>query len=162
MASIDTPLVIVGGGPAALVAAKIASGSGLTSLIAGYAMVGGEESAELDESSIQLLEPHGVLGILTPYASSTDPFAIAPRLFEEVLKHHCVVDMNVTVYDEMELIDITPNGEGVTAIMTDGRSRWDVQADAFLDAGGFPVDPNGAIHAGATAATEVLNRLHPQ
>ena len=63
-------------------------------------------------------------------------------VFEQVLKHHCVADMNVTVYDGMELVErvtVEPaTGDGVRGVLTDGRSRWDVSADAFVDAAELP------------------------
>ena len=59
----------------------------------------------LDDAAVEVLDPHGVLDVLRPYLTAVDPLAIAPRAFEEVLKHHCVADLNVTVYDEVEVID---------------------------------------------------------
>jgi hypothetical protein len=157
--AIDTPLLVVGGGPAALVLAQVASGAGLASLVAGHEVSGGDEPTTLDDESVAVLRPHGVLGVLTPYAARRDPFAIAPAVFEEVLKHHCVVDMVITVYDGMSLVDAVPDGDGVDGALTDGRSRWPVHADAVVDTSSLPTELNGAIHAGAAAARDVLARL---
>ena len=162
MPAIDTPLLVVGGGPAALVLAQVASGSGLASLVAGHEVLTGEEPTVLDDDSVATLLPHGVLGVLTPYASSRDPFSIAPALFDEVLKHHCVVDMTITVYDGMRLVDAVHDGDAVDGALTDGRSRWAIHADVFVDTSTFPTELNGAIRDGAAAARAVLARLEEQ
>jgi hypothetical protein len=153
---IDTPLLIVGPGPGALGVAKVASGWGLSSLVAGHEPVGGEDVVELDGHAVEVLTPHGVLDVLRPYLSAAEPPAIASATFEQVLKHHCVVDMNITVYDGMSLVDQQPRGGGVSGVLTDGRARGDVVADAFLDATTLPTELNAAIAAGARVAREVL------
>jgi hypothetical protein len=153
---IDTPLLIVGSGPGALVVAKVASGWGLSSLVAGHEPLGGEDPVALDADTIEVLSPHGVLDVLRPYLSAAEPPAITPAAFEEVLKHHCVVDMNITVYDGMTLVDDERRDAGVSGVLTDGRSRWDVVADAFVDASTLPTELNAAIAAGARLAREVL------
>jgi hypothetical protein len=155
---IDTPLLIVGPGPAPLVVAKVASGWGLQSLVAGHEPLGDEDPVELDTEAIAVLSPHGVLDVLRPYLAAAEPPAIAPAVFEEVLKHHCVVDMNITVYDGMTLVDAEQRGKGVGGVLTDGRSRWDIVADAFVDGTTLPTELNAAIAAGARLAREVLGR----
>jgi hypothetical protein len=162
---IDIPLLIVGPGPAALVVAKVASGWGLSSLVAGHEPLGGREPrsehvpVDLDETAIAVLSPHGVLDVLRPYLAVAEPPAIAPVVFEEVLKHHCVVDMNITVYDGMSLVERRARGRGVSGVLTDGRARWDLVADAFVDASTMPGDLNAAIAAGADTARGVLAAL---
>lgn len=152
--SIDTPLLIVGHGPAALVAAKVASGYGMSSLLAGHEPIADTEPVVLDERSRAVLEPHGVLGVLRPYAATQEPFTIAPLLFEQGLKHHCVADMLIMVYDAMTvaLADDAHNDDvargcsrHVEATLTDGRSRWSLRADTFLDVVDAPADLNEAI-----------------
>jgi hypothetical protein len=170
--SIDTPLLIVGSGPAALVVAKVASGYGLASVVAGHesgGRAGGEATSPadapvaLDADAVSVLTPHGVLDVLRPYLSSAQPPAIAPSLFEEVLKHHCVADMNVTVYDGMRLVEREARGgggiEGVVGVLSDGRSRWPVRADAFVDADTLPNGLPEAITAGAERAKQIVASL---
>ena len=156
---IDTPLLVVGRGPAPLVVAKVASGWGLASVVAGHEGLGGDTPVELDATAVAVLTPHGVLGVLRPYLSAADPPAITPAAFEEVLKHHCVADMNVTVYDGLRFTEESRRGKGVTGVLTDGRSRWQVSADAFVDADELPRDLLGAIAAGARVAGDVLAAL---
>lgn len=176
-AVIDTPLLIVGGGPAALIVATVVSGSSMGSLIVGHESVGGDELVQLDEAAVAVLKPHGVINVLRPYATSTKPFVITAALFEKVLKHHCVVNMNITVYDGMKLVDLKivgdggdrDNGDGetgrkelgATATISDGHSQWQVKADYLADTGRLSVDLNEAIKSGAALAREVLGRLGP-
>lgn len=156
---IDTPLLIIGRGPAALVAAKVVSGAGMTSLVAGHEPVDDLEPVVLDERSLSILEPNGVLGVLRPYAAAQDPFTIAPTLFEQGLKHHCVADMLITVYDGMSLEEAEANGDGVTGRLTDGRSSWEIEADSLFDVAGLPTELNEAIHAAAAFGHRLLARL---
>lgn len=159
MPSIDTPLLIEGHGPGALVAAKVASGRGLACLVAGHEPVDDDRPVVLDDESVAVLEPHGVLGVLRPYASAQAPFTITPALFERGLKHHCVADMLVTVYDRLWVEDRRPEADRLAAVLTDGRTRWDLRADAHLDAATMPVELNGAIHGAAQFATAVVDRI---
>lgn len=150
---IDTPLLVIGHGPAALVAAKVAGGRGLNTLLAGHEPLGGETPVVLDEAAVAVLTPNGVLNVLRPYLTAVDPPAIAPVDFEDVVKHHCVVDMNVTVYDGMTLVEAAPRpGGGITGVLSDGRSRWELVADAFIDAGALPSTLPEAVSAGGAAA----------
>lgn len=182
-AVIDTPLLIVGGGPAALIVATVVSGSSMGSLIVGHESVGGDELVQLDEAAVAVLKPHGVINVLRPYATSTEPFVITAALFEKVLKHHCVVNMNITVYDGMKLVDLKIAGDsgdasdggdrgsgdgevgreelGATATISDGHSQWQVNADYLADTGRLSVDLNEAIKSGAALARQVLGRLRP-
>lgn len=174
---IETPLLIIGHGPAALVAAKVLSGSGLTSLVAGHAPRDDVEPVELDDESLAILEPHGVLGVLRPYASTQEPFTIAPLLFEQGLKHHCVADMLITVYDDMIFTPTstsnptdhdrggrTGSGSGAGSGSVVGRldgagSSWETRADAFLDVGSYPADLNQSIHQAAAFSRSLLAAL---
>ena len=110
--NIDTPLLVVGPGPAALLVAKLASGRGLASVIAGHEITGAEDPVELDAAALAVLSPHGLLDVLRPYLASHHPVAIAPAVFEEVVKHHCVADMNITVYDGLTLVEAEPTPTG--------------------------------------------------
>ncbi|MEA3218799.1 MAG: hypothetical protein QOJ19_4955 [Acidimicrobiia bacterium] len=157
---IDTALLIIGHGPAPLVVAKVASGFGLQSVVAGHEVLGGETPFVLDSAALEVLRPHGVFDVLRPYLAATEPPAIAPIVFEEVLKHHCVVDMNVTVFDGLVLVESTPRGGGVRGVLTDGRTRWEVSADAFVDAGELPSDLPASITASAEVARLVLAARH--
>ncbi len=156
---IETPLLITGGGPAALVAARVASGSGLQSLVAGHEPVGGEEPVALDPASLAVLTPHGVLDVLRPYLVSSEPPTLMPSLFEGVLKHHCVVDMNITVYDGMAWVDARRHHGRVTGALQDGHRRVEVSADAHIEADKLPRQLPAAISAGADAANAVLASL---
>ncbi len=155
MASIDTPLLVMGHGPAALVLAKIASGMGFPSVVAGHEAVDDREPVVLDDRSQTILRPHGVLGVLRPYAVSQEPFAIAPIEFENGLKHHCVADMLITVLDGIEF-EGQAHGGPITGSLSDGRSTWEVSADVFVDAGTLPGELNEAIRAAAELAESLV------
>ena len=154
---IDTPLLVTGHGPAVLVVAKVVSGWGLQSLVAGHQPLDGDEPVTLDPEAVAVLAPHGVFDVLRPYLASVEPPSIGPRTFEEALKHHCVADMNVTVYDGIELVERTPRGPyGVAGVLSDGRARWEVVADAYVDAADLPTTLPDAITAAARRAAEVM------
>jgi hypothetical protein len=148
---IDTPLLVVGRGPAALVVAKLAGGYGMPCLLAGHEVVGGDEPVALDADAVGVLAHHGLLEVLRPYLTSLDPVTIAPRAFEEVIKHHCVADLNVTVYDDVDVIERVAAGTGLRGVLTDGTARWDLTADRFVDADPLPRALPTAITAGAAA-----------
>ncbi len=157
---IDTALLIVGRGPGALLVGKLASGRGLGSVIAGHTITGGDEPAPLSDEAVAVLTPHGVFDVLRPYLASHHPVAIEPAAFEEVLKHHCVADMNTTVYDGLQLVEAEPTeGGGVRGVLTDGRSRWPVTADAFVDAATLPTELSAAVTAAAEVATAIVDRV---
>ncbi len=156
---IDTALLVVGDGPGALLVAKLASGRGLGSVIAGHTFTGSEEPEPLDDTAVAILTPHGVFDVLRPYLASHHPVAITPAAFEEVVKHHCVADMNTTVYDGLALIDAEPTaGGGITGVLTDGRSRWPVRADAFVDASSLPRELSAAVAAASELANAIVDR----
>jgi hypothetical protein len=158
---IDTSLLVVGAGPGALLVGKLASGRGLGSVIAGHRISGlGDEPVPLSEAAVAVLTPHGVFDVLRPYLASHHPVTIEPAAFEEVLKHHCVADMNTTVYDGLELVEAEPTaGGGVRGVLTDGRSRWPVTADAYVDAGTLPTDLSAAVVAAAAVANAIVDRV---
>jgi len=153
---IDTPLLIVGRGPAALVVAKVAAGAGLPCLLAGHEVLGDDVPIPLDTNAIATLERHGLVDVLRPSFVALDPLTIAQREFEEVVKHHCVADLNVVVYDEVEVIERELVGGGIHGVLTDGTSRWDLSADQFIDADLLPADLSGAIVAGALSALSAV------
>ena len=166
-AAIDTSLLVVGCGPAALVAAKVASGHGLSSLVAGHEVVADSRPITLSPESLTVLRPHGVLDVLRPYASMQDPFTIAPLAFEQGLKHHCVADMLVTVFDQVSVLDLEPpnpdpdpdRGDRGTAhcgVLTDGRSSWDLHADGYFDAATLVGDLNALITGAAAFVGELI------
>ena len=156
MVVVDTPLLVVGTGPAALVVAKVAAAYGLPNLLVGHEPAGGDEPVELSPEAAAALEQHGVLDVLRPYLTSVDPVAIAPIDFENVIKHHCVADLNVTVYDEMSVVDRVADGHGIRGVLTDGRSRWEVHADQFVDGSTMPDSLSDAITSGTAAALDAL------
>ena len=154
--NIDTPLLIIGGGPAALVIGTVASGYSLGSLIVGHQSTDSDNTLELDEEAIVQLKPHGVINVLRPYAQNMEPFLITEALFEKVLKHHCVVNMNITVYDGMDLLELTAVGEGAKAVISDGQTQWTITADHLVDTTSLPADTNGAIKEGASLARNIV------
>jgi hypothetical protein len=153
---IDTPLLVVGRGPAALVVAKVAAGCGLPCLLAGHEIVGGDTAVALDAAAVAALERHALVDVLRPHFAALDPFTITPRAFEEVIKHHCVADLNVTVYDEVAVIELEVVGRGARGVLTDGTTRWDLDAERFVDADLLPRPLSDAITAGAAVAEAAL------
>ena len=85
--------------------------------------------------------------------------AIAPRAFEEVVKQHCVADLNVTVYDAVDVVDRVADGRGLRGVLTDGSSRWDLHADVVVDTRDLPTTLSAAITAGAAAADSAIRTL---
>ncbi len=158
---IDTPLLVVGRGPGALVVAKVAAAYGLACMLVGHDVVGDDSPVSLGAAAYGALERHGLLDVLRPYLEAGDPVAITPRAFEDVIKHHCVADLNVTVYDQMDVVERVPAGRGVRGVLTDGTSRWDISADVFVDGTGLPSALPAAITAGAAAALDALNARNP-
>lgn len=156
MTTIDTRVLIVGSGAAALVAAKVAAGRGLPCLVAGHEPIDDTVPAVLSDEATAALRPHGVLDVLRPYAAAQEPFTISPLEFEQGLKHHCVADMLITVYDRM-WFERAPSSVGELAVgtLTDGRSSWDVRADELFEAEFTDLD--SAIRCGAAFANAVRN-----
>jgi hypothetical protein len=159
---IDTPLLVVGRGPAALVVAKVAAGYGLACLLAGHEVIGDHDPVPLDADAAAALARHGLFDVLRPYLETADPPTLTPRDFEDVIKHHCVADLNVTVYDQVAVVERTPIGRGLRGVLTDGTSRWELSADVFVDAGLLPSALSPAITAGAAAALQALDAPAPK
>src|SRR5262245_5654610 len=154
---VDTPLLVVGDGPAALVVAKVAAAYGMACLLVGHEPTGDDTAVPLDAAASAALEEQGLLDVLRPYLEATNPLTIAPRTFEEVIKHHCVADLNVTVYDELTVVERVADGAGgARGVLTDGTSRWDVRADRFVDGATLPDTLAAAITAGTAAALEAV------
>ncbi|MFN0029454.1 MAG: hypothetical protein ACKV2O_20050 [Acidimicrobiales bacterium] len=159
---VDTPLLIIGGGPGALAAAEIASGFRLPSLVVGHVAAQGpnpEYPVPLDEDAVAALEHHGVLGVLRPYLAVQEPPTVSPHVFEDIVKHHCVADMNVTVYDAMEVVELQAQAGSVSGVLTDGRARWELHADAVIDTRDFPSELSAAVNRASTEVAAVLSRL---
>ena len=129
--------------------AKLAAGRGVPCLLAGHEVLGDDAPTELDEAAVDVLTRHGVLDVLRPHLIALAPATITPRDFEEVIKHHCVADLNVTVYDEVTVVERQFGDDGGHAVLTDGTSRWELHADHFVDAGLLPISLSAAIVAGA-------------
>lgn len=145
---IETPLLITGGGPAALVVARLASSRNVSSILVGHSPPPPVEPTRPEQLGTAAVEALGdALGVLRPYLENADPPAIDRAVFEHVLKHHCVADMNVTVYDGMTLEAF----DGREGLLADARSRWVVVADAHIDTAEMPVALDAAIAAAVTA-----------
>jgi hypothetical protein len=155
---IDTPLLVVGRGPAALVVAKLAAGRSIPCLLAGHEVLGDDAPIELSDAAVDVLTTHGVLDVLRPHLIAPAPVTITTRDFEEVVKHHCVADLNVTVYDEVTVVDRQFGDDGGEAVLTDGRSRWELHADHFVDADLLPRDLSAAIVAGAATVERLASQ----
>lgn len=153
---VDTPVLIVGGGAGAVVVAKVVAGSGLPCLLVGHHVVGGDAPIEIDDETVTVLAHHGLLDILRPYLTVAEPPTISPRVFEEVIKHHCVADLNVTVYDEVEVVERVVVGPGLRGVLKSGRSRWALSAEQFVDADLLPLPLCAAIRAAGSAALDAV------
>jgi hypothetical protein len=158
---IDTPLLVLGRGPAALVVAKVAAGCGLACLLAGHEAIDDDVAVPLTPEAAEALVRHGVLDVLRPYLDRADPPTISPRTFEEVLKHHCVADVNVTVYDQVTVVEREFVGRGLRGVLTDGKARWDLAADVVVDTATLPTSLSAAITAGVAAALDAVGAPHP-
>jgi hypothetical protein len=162
MLTITTPLLVTGNGAAALVAAKVAAGRGVPCLVVGHEPVEDDTPVVLSDDTLAALQPNGVLDVLRPYAAAQEPFTIAPIHFEHGLKHHCVADMLVTVYDRMwfePATDVSPASH--TGVLTDGNATWRVEAANHFEADYADLDTairRGADVAFGVVATQTPNR----
>ncbi|MFR9804139.1 hypothetical protein ACL02T_17875 [Pseudonocardia sp. RS010] len=154
----------MGGGPGALAVAEIASGLRVGSLVVGHAPNDGHHADEpvvLDPAAVAALEPNGVLDVLRPFLAQVDPPAISPRAFEVALRQHCAADFNVTLYDSVEVREVTrppAGGEGVCeAVLSDGRSRWDLEAQALIDTADYPKHLSEIVNRAAADVTAFLS-----
>jgi hypothetical protein len=154
---VETPLLVLGRGPAALVAAKIAGACGQPCVLVGHEVTGGDGPVELDPAAVGVLEEHGVLDVLRPHLLARHPPTVAPREFEEVLKQHCVADLNVSVYDRFAIVDRVVTGRVLRGVLSDGRSRWELVADTWIDAAALAPALPDAITAGAAAARRAID-----
>ena len=156
MVRVETPLLVLGPGPGALVAAKVAGACGQPCLLVGHDLAGGETPVALDATAVALLAEHGVLDVLRPCLLAGDPPSIAPRQFEAILKQHCVADLNVGVYDRMEVVDRVVVGRSLRGILTGGTRRWELVADAWIDGAALAMSLPAAIGDGVAAAREAI------
>ncbi len=120
-------------------------------------MIADDTPTELDDAAVEVLTRHGVLDVLRPYLTAGAPTRIIPSDFEEVVKHHCVADLNVTVYDEVTVVERAFGEQGGGAVLTDGTSRWELHADRFVDADLLPSSLSAAIVAGAATAERLTS-----
>ena len=156
---VDTPLLVQGRGPAALVAAKVAGACGQPCLLVGHEVTSGDTPVELDAAATTVLEEHGLLDVLRPYLLASDPLTVVPSDFERVVKQHCVADLNVGVYDRFEIVDRVIDGRTLCGLLTDGTSRWQLTADACIDADALARSLPAAITHGAAAALDAIVTL---
>ena len=160
MIRIDTPVMVTGRGPAALVVAKVAGGLGRPCLLLGHELTADETPVTLGDAAVAALEEHGLIDVLRPHLASRHPLAITPREFETVLKQHCVADINVTVYDAVTIVDQEIDGCGLRGILTDGRRQWELTADVVVDTDDLPSSLSEAITSGVAAAMEAVAGRH--
>jgi hypothetical protein len=156
---VETPLLVLGPGPAALVASKVAGACGQPCLLVGHEVVSNDLAVQLDGRAVAVLARHGLVDVLRPHLLAADPMTIAPSDFEHVLKQHCVADLNVGVYDRMDVVERKVTGRSLRGVLTDGTSRWDLVADAWIDAGALPATLPAAIVTGAAAALDAIATL---
>lgn len=156
---VDTPLLVVGSGPAALVVAKVAGACGQPCLLAGSTVGVDESPVVLAPDAVTVLEDHGLVDVLRPALHARDPLTISPLVFSEIIKQHCVADVNVSVYDGVDVVERVVAGGGVDGVLTDGTSRWELHADVFVDADRLPASLSDAIVAGAAAALDAIGAL---
>ena len=110
----------------------------------------------LGSDAAAVLEEHALLDVLRPHLHTLDPLAISPEAFEAVVKQHCVADLNVTVYDDVAVVDRVTRGRGLRAVLTSGATRWQLDADVVIDGSDLPTSLPEAIIAGAAAARDAI------
>jgi hypothetical protein len=153
---IDVPVLVVGEGPAPLTVAKMLAGRGVPCLLAGHRVRPETAPTPLGPAVVEILKAYGLLDILHPYLDRNGAtMTISPDIYENVIKHHCVADVNVTVYDEVAIVDRHAGPSGVEAAMTLGRSRWEVRASQLVDGSELPASLPEAI----VIAADLVNRL---
>ena len=160
---IEVPAVVVGRGPAPLTVAKMLAGQAIPCLLAGHEPAGNVAPVPLGDAAIATLKQHRVYDVLLPYVGRGPSPAMSSDDYEDVLKHHCVADVNVTVYDAVAVVERRSDRAGVVeAVLTDGRSRWDLRARRLVDGDSLPVALPEAIVAAATLVNEmVFDLAHP-
>ena len=153
---IEVPVLVVGPGPAPLTVAKMLAGRGVPCLLAGHTVLPEVGPAPLGPAAVEVLKVHGLLDILHPYLDRNGgSVTISPDIYENVVKHHCVADINVIVYDGVAIVDRLTGPSGIEAVMTDGRSRWEVRASQLVDGSDMPTSLPDAI----VTAADLVNRL---
>ncbi len=153
---IDVPVLVVGQGPAPLTVAKMLSGRGVPCLLAGHTVLPEAAPAALGSSALDVLKAYGLLDILHPYLERNGAsVTISPDVYESVVKHHCVADVNVIVYDEVAIVDCVSGPSGVEAVMTHERSWWEVRAAQLVDGSDLPTSLPDAI----VTAADLVDRL---
>ncbi|MFV0260263.1 MAG: hypothetical protein ACK5PP_17650 [Acidimicrobiales bacterium] len=167
---ITTPLLVIGSGPVAVVAAEVASAVGVASVLAGEPSGAAADDAvgPLDERPValtpeaeQILRGTGLLGVLGPHLPAGPPadgaaerLWVTPASLFRILRRHCVADLMVTVYDGMSVGDLVPGSDGgFEATLTDGVSAWTVRAASVIDAGALPQELNAGVVAVWDAVT---------
>ncbi|OBH08871.1 hypothetical protein [Mycobacterium sp. E1747] len=155
-------LLVTGGGPGAVAVAEIASGFGVDSLVIGHKSGQGPDPdlpAALDGAAIRTLKHHGVLDVLRPFLVRHEPPTLSPRTFEDALRPHCAADLNVTMYDDVELTELR-RAEGAEgpwqATISHGKARFAVSAQALIDTSDFPADLSALINAAAARLDALL------
>ena len=125
---VETPLLVLGRGPAALVAAKVAGAYGQPCLLVGHEITSGDVPVELDRTAIDVLEEYGLIDVLRPHLLAVRPPAVVPCEFER----------------------------GLRGALSDGRSRWELVADTWIDAGALAATLPAAIPQGAAAVVRAI------
>jgi hypothetical protein len=156
---VETSLLIMGHGPAAVVAAKVAGACGQPCLLVGHEITGGDAPVELDDTALAVLEDHGLIDVLRPHLAGSERMSVVPSEFEHVLKHHCVADLNVVVYDRFEVVDRAVRDGTLAGVLSDGRTGWPLVADTWIDADLLTGTLPAAIVEGAAAARRAIERL---
>lgn len=156
---IEVPAVVVGRGPGPVTVAKMLAGQAIPCLLAGHEAAGHAELVSLGDAATAALERHRLLDVLVPYLAAGPSPAISSDDYEDVLKHHCVADVNVTVYDDVAVVERRPVAGGVEAVLTDGRSRWDLRARWFIDGRDLPATLPEAIVAAATLVDGIVSEV---
>jgi hypothetical protein len=135
------------------------AGRGVACLLAGHTARPEAEPAALGPAAVDALEAFGLLDVLQPYLDRTGAsVTISPDIYENVVKHHCVADINVIVYDDVDIVERVAGPAGVEAVMTHGRSRWDVRASELVDGADLPDSLPEAIVAAADLVNGLLSR----
>lgn len=129
-------------------------------MIAGHSSSQDQTAVLLSKGAVNILSPHGLFDVLRPYLLSHDPVHISRAAFEQVLKHHCVADMNTTVYDNFSFTPIRNDIEARwSGIISDGTSSWDICADAWIDTAKISADLQTAISSSEKIVADLFTKL---
>src|SRR4051812_9344672 len=135
------------------------AGHAIPSLLVGHEAAGGAEVIPLGDAAVAALRQHRLLDVLLPYIGAGPSPAISLDDYEHVLKHHCVADINVTVYDNMAVVEKRRAGSNVEAVLTDGRARWELHARWLIDDETLPAGLPEAIIAAASVVDRIIADL---